>query len=70
MKKEELKKEYEKVKDKVKTIYLFIHMPTGETETIINPNVAAKIDYLDRTYTDDLVHINCKDIYIISYAFI
>lgn len=57
-------KKYEEVKDKAESITLFIHMPTGETETIINPNVAEKIAYIDKTYDENLVHSNCKDIYI------
>lgn len=47
-----------------------IHMPDGETETIINPKVAEKIAYIDKTYNDDLVHVNCKDIYIEYVIFI
>lgn len=67
MRKEELLKLYEEIKNKGKEpemIFLYIHMPTGETETIINPNVKEKIEYIDRTYDDDLVHANCKQIYI------
>lgn len=67
MKKEELMKQYEELKGKGKEpemIFLYIHMPTGETETIFNPNVEEKMKYIDRTYNEDLVHANCKDIYI------
>lgn len=67
MKKEELMKQYEELKGKGKEpemIVLYIHMPTGETETIVNPNVEEKMKYIDRTYNEDLVHANCKDIYI------
>lgn len=64
MKKEELMKQYEEVKDKAECIVLFIHMPGGETESITNPKVAEKIAYVDKIYDDDLVHANCKDIYI------
>ena len=67
MKKEELMKQYEELKGKGKEpemIFLYIHMPTGETETIVNPNVEEKMKYIDRTYNEDLVHANCKDIYI------
>ena len=67
MKKEELMKQYEELKGKGKEpemIFLYIHMPTGETETIVNPNVEEKLKYIDRTYNEDLVHANCKDIYI------
>ena len=69
MKKCELMKQYEEVKDKVDCIVLFIHMPTGETETITNPKVAEKIAYIDKAYNDDLVHVNCKDIYIEDVIF-
>ena len=67
MKKTELMKQYEELKGKGKEpemIFLYIHMPTGETETIVNPNVEEKMKYIDRTYNEDLVHANCKDIYI------
>ena len=47
-------------------IILYIHMPTGEQETIINPNVEAKIAYIDKTYNEDLVHSGCPDIYIVE----
>ena len=64
MKKCELMKRYEEVKDNVESIVLFIHMPTGETEIISNPNVKEKIAYIDKTYNDDLIHSNCKELYI------
>ena len=60
---------YEKVKGCVESITLLIHMPTGETETIINPNVDEKISYIDRTYDDNLVHSGCKQIYIEEVCF-
>lgn len=44
-------------------------MPTGETEKITNPNVSEKIRYIDKTYSDSLVHANCKDIYITDFSF-
>ena len=64
MTKQELMKQYEEVKDNVDSITLFIHMPTGETETITNPNVKEKMSYIDKTYNDDLIHNNCSNIYI------
>lgn len=64
MKKTELMEKYEAVKDDADCIILWIHMPGGETEIISNPSVAEKIAYIDKTYDDDLVHANCKDIYI------
>lgn len=48
----------------VDLIILYIHMPTGEQETIVNPNVEAKMAYIDKTYNEDLVHNGCSDIYI------
>lgn len=69
-KKEELLKNYEELKDKgIECMCLFIHMPTGETEVITNPNVAEKMAYIDKTYDDDLNHANCNEIYIDDYVF-
>ena len=48
-------------------IVLYIHMPTGETETIKNPNVQAKRDYIERAYDDDLHLKSCPEIYIEDY---
>lgn len=56
MKKQELMKRYQDLMEAGKEIYfimLYIHMPTGEQETIINPNVEAKIAYIDKTYNED-----------------
>lgn len=67
MKKSELFEEYNKLKEEgkeVELIILSIHMPTGETESIVNPNAETKMAYIDKTYNEDLVHSNCKDIYI------
>lgn len=67
MKKSELFKQYQDLKasgEEVDCVILYIHMPTGEQEVIVNPNVEEKIAYIDRTYDDDLVHANCKQIYI------
>lgn len=70
-KKQELLKAYEEVKGKaLDCIVLDIHMPTGETETIVNPNVEEKIKYIEKTYNDDLVHPSCKQIYIEEYLFV
>ena len=67
--KEELFVEYAKVKDKVSSITLFVHMPTGETEIISNPRVPEKMAYIDKTYNDNLVHSNCDKIQIENYVF-
>lgn len=70
MKKSELFKDYEEAKQRgISCILLSIHMPTGETERIVNPNVEEKMKYIDKTYDDDLVHSNCKDIYIEEVLF-
>lgn len=69
-KKQELFKTYEELKEKgIDCIVLFIHMPTGETESITNPMVEQKMQYIDKTYNDNLVHSNCSDIYIEDYVF-
>lgn len=67
MKKVELFAQYQEAKNtgkEIDSVILYIHMPGGEEEIIINPAVADKMDYIDRTYNDDLVHTGCKDIYI------
>ena len=67
MKKAELFAQYQEAKDtgkEIDSVILYIHMPGDEEEIIINPAVADKMDYIDRTYNDDLVHMGCKDIYI------
>ena len=72
MKKSELLKQYEELKaagETADSIILYIHMPTGEIEVIVNPNIDQKIAYIDKTYNDDLVHANCKDIYIEDVIF-
>lgn len=70
-KKEEFLKAYTEAKPKgINCVTLFIHMPTGETESIVNPNVEEKMKYIDKTYNDDLVHANCSTIYIEDYLFV
>lgn len=72
MKKAELFAEYQEAKDtgkEIDSVILYIHMPGGEEEVIINPAVADKMTYIDRTYNDDLVHAGCKDIYITNAIF-
>ena len=68
-KKEELIRDYESMKENCIALTLWIHMPTGEIETITNPNVVEKMKYVEKTYTDELVHTNCLDIYIESWEF-
>ena len=48
-------------------ITLFIQMPTGEEELIHNPNLAAKLDYIERAYDDDLHLKSCPEIRINEY---
>lgn len=71
-KKEEMMREFEEMRQQgeLDCVILFIHMPTGETEAITNQNVEEKMKYVDKTYSDDLVHGNCKEIYIEEYIFV
>lgn len=69
MTKQELFALYEQVKDSAVCITLMIHMPTGETEIITNPNVKQKIEYISKTYNDQLIHSNCKEIFIEKVEF-
>lgn len=70
---EKLNKAYQDLKDRgedIEFLILDIQMPTGELERICNPNVKEKINYINKTYSKDLVHANCKDIYIVDYDFV
>lgn len=69
--KEEFLKAYEQAKEKgeVIAVWLYIQMPGGETEVIINPKPEEKVAYIDKTYNDDLVHCNSDKIIIESYEF-
>lgn len=70
MTKKELFEKYEEAKTRgISCVVLFIHMPTGETEAITNPNVEEKMKYIDKTYDENLVHANCKDIFIEEVLF-
>lgn len=64
MTKNELLTEYEKLKDRADMITLFIHMPDDSTEVLYNTKVDNKIEYIKQTYDDNLIHNNCKEIYI------
>lgn len=72
MKKKELFDKYADAKksDELSCVILYIHMPTGEEETIVNPNVEQKMEYINKTYNDDLVHNNCPEIYITEALFV
>lgn len=48
-------------------VTMFIQMPTGEEELIHNPNLAAKLDYIERAYDDDLCLKSCPEICINEY---
>lgn len=48
-------------------VTMFIQMPTGEEELIHNPNLAAKLDYIERAYDDDLRLKSCPAIRINEY---
>lgn len=47
-------------------IELRIQMPTGEIETITNPNVMGKIAYIEKAYDDDMHLKTCYDIHIVE----
>lgn len=48
-------------------VTMFIQMPTGDEELIHNPNLAAKLDYIERAYDDDLHLKSCPEIHINEY---
>jgi len=48
-------------------VTMFIQMPTGEEELIHNPNLAAKLDYIELAYDDDLHLKSCPEIRINEY---
>lgn len=53
-----------------KQIKLSIHMPNGETETILNPSVENKVQYINNAYDDDL-RLKANDkIFIIDYEIV
>lgn len=72
MRKEEMLREVEQAvaEGNVLGIVLMIHMPTGETETIQNPNVEEKIKYIAGAYDDDLRHKNNPEIFIEDYGLV
>ena len=49
-------------------ITLFVQMPTGEEKMIHNPNIAAKLAYIEKAYDEDLHLRSCPDISITDYA--
>lgn len=68
---EQFNRDYLEVKEQnLESILLEIKMPTGEIETIINPNVEGKVSYINNTYDEDLRHKNCSQIQIQEYMFI
>ena len=72
-KKQRLLEEYKEFLEKgvnIKEITLYIHMPSGEIETITNPNVKDKIRYIENTYDDNLVHPSNENIHIDSWKFV
>lgn len=48
-------------------ITLFIKMPTGEEEMIHNPNIAAKMAYIEKAYDEELRLKSCQDIQIVEH---
>ena len=68
-KKQQIINECRKAMDKDNAgITLFIQMPTGEEEMIHNPNIAAKLAYIEKAYDEDLHLRSCPDISITDYA--
>ena len=68
--KKDLLEKYERFKDcKNLSINLFIHMPDDSTEIIFNSMAHNKVEYIDKTYDDELTHKNSKDIYILGVEF-
>lgn len=67
MKKADLFKEYNKMRSTGKvpeSIVLYIHMPSGEQTIIISPDVAMAMEYIGKTYNENLVHTSYSDIFI------
>lgn len=72
MKKSELLAKYERYKNYKGdfTIALYIHMPDDSIESIYNDRPHNKMQYIDKTYDENLVHKNSKEIYIMDVNFI
>lgn len=72
MRKEDMIREVEQAiaEGNVLGIVLMVHMPTGETEIIQNPNVEEKIKYITGAYDDDLRHKNNAEIFIEEYGLV
>lgn len=61
---------YDEVKDSENlAVNLIIHMPDDCCEIIFNPRGHNKVDYIDKTYDENLTHKGCKDIYIVGFEF-
>lgn len=70
MRKQELLDLYDQYKNvEDLRIQLAIHMPDGSTESIYNTKAHNKMEYIDKTYNDNLVHKNSDEIYIIDAVF-
>ena len=68
LKKSDFLKEYQEVKDaKLDCIILYIHLPSGTSECLVNPCVEEKVKYIIDTYDDDLRHKNDSNVWIESY---
>jgi len=48
-------------------VTLFVQMPTGEEEMIHNPNIAAKLAYIEKAYDENLCLKTCPEIKILEY---
>lgn len=71
MTKEEFMSQYKKYKDSENlAVNLHIHMPDDSIEIIFNSRGHNKVEYVDKTYDENLTHKNSKDIYIVGAEFI
>lgn len=71
MKKSELFKLYEKVKNEdICFIFLMIHVPSGGTDIICHHNAREMIADIDKRYDDNLVHLDNSEVYIIECDFL
>lgn len=69
---QEVKQELQNIREaggKPDLVILYIHMPDGETEIIINPKVDEKMEYIEKAYDENLYHKNGSGIYIEDVIF-
>ena len=69
---QEVKQELQNIREaggKPDLVILYIHMPDGETEIIINPKVDEKMEYIEKAYDENLYQKNGSGIYIEDVIF-